>query len=529
MPEVRQPYKRLGAAVESVLKFHRIRYDRGHLLDRILSHPDYPSFRGLSEILGEYGVHATWYEGDIADIRESLHPCVLLMKDGTLRVMGPSRGELVVLAALTPRWSGCFLQCVPTEYTRELRWSHDRPVRRFSFHRIVGSLPVALTVLFTWPLVASCLGADRAYWLRWTLLTAVLLGGLVVCLLMTMKRHFQLELPFCGASPNSGCAKAMDSPAAAVVGIPLADFGLVFFLGGLMAVHGSQGHLGLFRWAAIPFALSLPVSVYLMLHQKLVLKAWCVYCLVIQAFVWLASVLLFCLLRVIPPSPFALGDLVRVASCFAIAGGLVVALEHFIFPYYGQDESRLALDRLLQAPSFIESQILSGQKADPHSLDPICAFGSGGVSLTLVGSPSCAPCKSALQDAFRLLNLPGQALRLDIQFLVLDGDPSPLGDTAEYLATLRMLLDQGETAKAERAFRDCFIERSVQGDRWFSIYGNAETHHQDRVRKALRGCAAWCRDNNIQATPTIILKGHILRRPLKARHLVYWALRQNEA
>jgi uncharacterized membrane protein len=491
----------------------------------------------VSEILGEYGVHATWYEGEIQDLRESPHPCILLMKDGALLPMSPiweggsgsQSSGTAFLESLEDLWSGCFLQCIPTEYVGEYRWTDSGTAKRRPFRRAVGFLPVSLAVAAIWPLISSCLNYDRPYRIFSILLATTLLGGLVACLLLTMKRHFQLELPFCGANQKSGCAKVMASSASAVAGIPLADLGLILFLGGILMIDGANARPGLFRYAIAPFVLALPASAYLVFYQKFVLKSWCIYCLVIQAFVWLASHFLFCLYRAVPPSPHSFHDMIWIASCFAIATCLVIALEYFIYPYYGQDDARLAFDRFLQAPFLIESQIRSGKKVNSRSLDKICVFGSGDISLTLIASPSCLPCKTALQDAFRLLKISNQAFTLDIQFLVSESDSGLFGDTAEYLATIMMLLDRKEVVRAERAFWDCFIDRSALGGRWFSVYGEAKPHYLDRARKALRGCAVWCQDNDIQTIPTAVLNEHVIRNPIKVRNLVYWAMRRKEA
>jgi len=94
----------------------------------------------------------------------------------------------------------------------------------------------------------------------------------------------------CGLA--GGCDQVLNSPYAAVVGIPVAWFGLAFYLTtagcALFALFGFEQAL---RLSFVLVSLALGFTVYLLYLQAIVIRAFCDYCLLSAFLVTLIFVL----------------------------------------------------------------------------------------------------------------------------------------------------------------------------------------------------------------------------------------------
>jgi len=117
-------------------------------------------------------------------------------------------------------------------------------------------------------------------------------------------------LRVCPDEERPGCQAVLDSPAARLFGIlPLADLGMLYFGGSLLLIIFSVFHPYFYYRLFILVLLNLttlPYTLFSVLYQGLVVKRWCVLCLIVQLIFWLEFVFFFKFLsRGIPPISLA--------------------------------------------------------------------------------------------------------------------------------------------------------------------------------------------------------------------------------
>ena len=108
-------------------------------------------------------------------------------------------------------------------------------------------------------------------------IAALAFVGMVDAIYVALHSNRSFLLP-CGLA--GGCDQVLNSPYAAILGIPVAWFGLVFYLTtaacALFALFGFEEAL---RLSFALVSLALGFTVYLLYLQAIVIRAFCDYCL----------------------------------------------------------------------------------------------------------------------------------------------------------------------------------------------------------------------------------------------------------
>lgn len=96
---------------------------------------------------------------------------------------------------------------------------------------------------------------------------------------------------FCPREGKFNCFAVMESPAAKIFGIiPMADIGAIYFIGGITLLGLSMSSMNFFYQVyllGILNLLALPYTIFSVIYQSFVLKAWCKFCLIVQFIFWL--------------------------------------------------------------------------------------------------------------------------------------------------------------------------------------------------------------------------------------------------
>lgn len=121
---------------------------------------------------------------------------------------------------------------------------------------------------------------------------AAALGGLICGLLSRGNFYPDKEMSslFCAQGPGSSCKSVLGSRYAKILGVPLADIGMIYFLG-LLSIHLLHGTLPkIITYITIASALFVPIFIYI---QAKLIKRFCSACLIILALVLVVASLGF--------------------------------------------------------------------------------------------------------------------------------------------------------------------------------------------------------------------------------------------
>ncbi|CAM3588288.1 vitamin K epoxide reductase family protein [Flavobacterium gelidilacus] len=320
------------------------------------------------------------------------------------------------------------------------------------------------------------------------------------------------ESKFCSANKNFSCKSIISSKGYSFskyiefVDLPIVFFSVAFlsqFLG-LNVFY----YFGLVSLASIPFIL---YSVYL---QKVVLKKWCLLCLITSLLV----VFIGCLFILkIKKYTYNLNDIITLISITVMLSIAWFFLKKII---KNSKENIQKLNNLLRFKRsedvFYKVAKKVENKEQFKSLEKI-VIGNKNVknTITLFLSPSCPHCHRAYKHAIELVEKYSEDLKLEICFnLNINNLENP------YLNVAKTILNLYNTNKdCKKALYDWHIE-NMKLEIWLSKWKNTENFiiENNQIENQFQ----WCATNELNYAPIKIFNGSYLSNVYEINELFYF-------
>lgn len=294
------PHNHIIDVLIRLLKFYRIRIDAGAIEATILSHPDYPSIKCISDALDYWNIkHAVFKPG-----LEKLHalgiPVIAHLKQGEFVWV-----ELVTETNVYYRQAGYGIKNLSREEFDEI-WSGavlavrdvseagepDRSeCRRRTREKLIryGSLIAGALLWIYLAAISRQQDTQPAYWCKPALL-AINLSGWYICRMLIrheMQHSGRFADMFCKHGTHIDCNRVIGSRFSKVGGvITWAELGSAWFIAALLWVTlapfypGWVSSLSLFVFAA------LPVTLWSLAVQAFVIRKWCLFCCASILLLW---------------------------------------------------------------------------------------------------------------------------------------------------------------------------------------------------------------------------------------------------
>ncbi len=100
----------------------------------------------------------------------------------------------------------------------------------------------------------------------------------------------------CPQKNRVDCQKVLNSPAGRILGIPMADLGVIYFGGGIITLlthFANPLPLPVFFLLALLNLSTLPYTLFSVLYQGLAVRRWCTLCLRVMVLFWVEFFLFF--------------------------------------------------------------------------------------------------------------------------------------------------------------------------------------------------------------------------------------------
>jgi len=334
----------------------------------------------------------------------------------------------------------------------------------------------------------------------------------------------------------------MLSPAGRVFGVSMAEWGMLYFSGGLLSLAASfffgQFQNDLF-FIGILGLLALPYTVFSVVYQAFVVSSWCWMCLVIQAIFWLEFYLLFdtAIYRFYenisePAFPFSL------VIGFGGAALIWIALRHAIIATKNAKAYEYMATRLRRQPDYIQMQLNKTKAFDMGQMPFEVEVGpaDAGIAMTMVVNPLCGHCWKAFKQMDQIIEVGQGKIKANIRFLVSDEDKTQnateqMVDREVSLRILRMA-QRGDREGVHRALRKWFAEddRFSKGkfDRWVMQFPHDDGDSNGIAAMVLSQQRGWAIRNKIVGTPTLFFGDRRLLNGLQLEDLKIFLMRQSE-
>lgn len=521
-----------------------------HIETMLFNHPDFPSLLAISEALREWGVESEGLEGGVENLTADHFPSIVLLKSNLfavllekrgemLRYFDPSEGEKEVgkdeFAAL---WSGVLLRVKKAEGAMEPEYQKHRSaeMRKWLCRWALG----LGSVLFALVAILQALIVVPNRILLAGLLAVNFLGLIVSAVMVTpyltgpdlMKR-------ICPVRKKVNCLRVMSSPAGKILGIPMADIGLVFFSGcflTLMFSAFSPHPEPAWNWIALIDLLALPYTIFSVFYQAFVMRTWCMMCLLVQFLLWAEfAICAFSKMigferisSVLPPFVVVTG--------FALPLFSWLAIRPMIPRSHRFDWQTSQMVRMRRNPEYIRFLLSKQERFEMARADHELELGSqdAPIVLTMVVNPLCNPCKQALAQLEKLIAASRGKIKTVIRFLVRNRNDNltEREEAMDYdigLAVTALALS-GKTGEARSAFLEWFREEGnfnqVRFAAWREKYGGVDAGAQGLADDRLTAQRNWATDAGVRGTPTFFLNDIQFPPEIALEDIRYFLFRQ---
>ncbi len=466
-----------------------------------LTHPSYSSIRSITDTLDYFGVECLAAEVPKNSL-DKLPNCILIFfnetypdsygllsrRRGGYRVQIEGASDLVLSnVELCKIWSGKILAIEPSN--ERVRLSING---RWSLFLISGLLIGALVAF------------DSSFY---SLTHSVLCISGIYFSYLIVNQEFgvfnRVGAAVCGSTgDHMSCSQVVKSTS----GILFSDFSMsdlcvVYFVGSIL--------ISLFLGLNTSFQLAIeyagvPVILYSFYQQGIVLKQWCILCVVVSVVFLLQFIV--CL---ISQSNFVLPEWNYLARAILLFSTLFMGwriIKKQLLNGLRLEEAKRDLLKFKRAPDLFRSMLSRRRVDSMEALNRnVLVFGSqdSSLSIDVITNPFCGYCVESFSVYDRLLKSGYAKVKLKVLFNVsvenINHQPTQIA-----LRILELYRDKGEQYTWQ-ALSEWFANRNI--DRWFERYGLCNGIHQDILQ--LQEYKTWCQNNRLMYTPITILNGGI--------------------
>ncbi|MEZ4874228.1 MAG: vitamin K epoxide reductase family protein [Flavobacteriaceae bacterium] len=496
----------LYALLQKLIIKNNINLSREELKLQVLTHPSYPSLHAVKGVLNHFNIPNLALRVPInEEVFSQLPKCFLAMvnyegeslvlvekQKGTVNITFQNKKKTsFTIAQFLSSWNGIVIAIEKDEtileekknYTTALHWG--------------GVLLVVFGGLFLLKDL-SILGL--------AFIVLSLIGLLVSYFIIKQDLGLQNSAThrLCNLSEQVSCNAVLQSPGAKIFGVfKLSDSSVIYFSSILIfAIVAQLSYLpatGVFSLTSI---LSLPVLIYSIYYQKLVVKKWCPLCLGIGGVLALQAVLVFTLKGY--DEILALDF--KTIGLFLLATLIVSSLVKTVIDF-AKDKIALKtikVEHLKFKNNFTLFNAIYQQNGRLNTSYPIpgeIVLGNKNapVELVLVTSPFCSYCKQAHRDIEQILQTSKNRVKIIVRFIV---DPSKKeSDLYKLVSQLLYLYHTQGEAKTIMAL-DLLYGPASNPKQWIE---NQTITYNDVYNKTMELQKQWATENGINFTPALYL------------------------
>jgi ABC-type bacteriocin/lantibiotic exporter with double-glycine peptidase domain len=237
-----------SVSVYNLLRILDIPATYRHIDKTLQEHPDFPSLLSMAESLPEWGVSTEGVNGEVKYLTEKDYPSIVHLVDnkigkhfavlqgvqgGIATIIHPVYGRKTIsLDEFSRTWTGILLRAIPGKKRGDPNYKAHLKAQRLSRLRWILTL-FGLPVIF---LLAFSFGLAKVGMLD----TLIPLGlskaaGFVICIVMVTASlgEGRMMNSLCPMGRIINCHRVIQSAAGRMFGVSIAEWGMLYFAGGL--------------------------------------------------------------------------------------------------------------------------------------------------------------------------------------------------------------------------------------------------------------------------------------------------------
>lgn len=316
-------------------------------------------------------------------------------------------------------------------------------------------------------------------------------------------------------SKNASCGEVINAPTGKLFGaISLSDLSMAYFAASTI-VYTVIGFS--YAFALVSSVVGLPVLLFSLYQQGVVIKRWCGICLFA-----LFTILMQDALVVFNSSDlsFSLEYLLKALAVMGITWGAWKQIkEKFIIDLQLQSSQEQSLKFKRNTELF---QLLLNRKSVDNTLigsESRIQFGSTTPDLTIYAStnPFCGYCVESFKVYHKLLKSHGTRIQVNIIFNVAVDQPD--NKATQIAARIVDIYNQQGPDEAFKSLLSWYSDRNEEA--WFQAYGES-SQGDHSASSILKDHKRWCKENRVTYTPATIVDDHIFPIEYKINELTFF-------
>lgn len=517
------PLSNVEEIVALIFKTLKVRATKTSISQLLLSHPDFPSLKALSDVLSNYNVDSIALKIDsfqnLGEVSEGfliqvkpeneidLFAYVFSFTDENAMWYNPSthRRESISRNKLEKQFTGYVMFFDPTDKKEEKDYAllHRKELWNSLTERIlVLFLPILMIIslaVYALTINKSLLGFSFLYSLL------LLIGGIIGLSLLLYEYNVYSPMlnRVCGINHNTSCRAILHSPASRIIGIPWSVIGTTYFIGILTTLIVTGYDYSIVYAAALLHLFTLPYVFYSLYYQYFVAKQWCPLCLgVLLVIVLLFTTALLSGIYYQHPSLTLYCIISQITTLF-----VVFAAIYFLWKLSNYIKSSKyfehTLSRLKYNSDVFSALLHNSRRIDMPTDDYGFVLGNphGSIHIVKVCNPYCSHCADAHPILHSLVER-NPNVKLQVIFAA---DPHASYYKETPINQFLSLYHQG--ADMETILSDWYADPNKDRLAFEQKYPFKQENTAWNMKNAEK-MYRFCKDTNIKGTPTIFINGY---------------------
>lgn len=515
------------AATANLLAQMDVKVTDASLREALRTHHAYPSVTAIADTLEDYGVETMLIKISPERLPEIDLPCIAHINKNkgsfvvlthishdTVSIIDPASGRFTQdISEFVNSWTSAILLAGRKENAGERGYEYKRRKERLAGARV----PVAIGAAVILTALAAVAATDHAFFTEWSILLGAKAMGLALGIFLLL-HYFQgdsdLMKRICPSGQKLNCAGVLQSPAAKLLGIPMADLGALYFLGGMISLWlGAFTGENIIALLAMLNLLTLPYTFFSIGYQAFVARQWCWMCVGVQALFWIEFITFYFTSNTSYTIPSYSQAMIFLFS-FLIPSVLWIVVRPALEKASKTRSITEELLRFKRDPSLFWSR-LNAQSAMDMGAQLPAEIGKGEPDapfrITMVSHPQCSYCFITHQFLDEMHRLFPGTLRTVVRFNC--GDEI----SREVARALLSLAIKKDTEIIPEALAEGYKVKSKAAlASWKAKYTPA-IDNPAMADDILAYHASWCKAMGIKSTPVFFINDH----PLPAGFTIY--------
>ena len=478
---------------------------------QLLTHPDYPSIKAISDTYDYFGI-----ENIVAnvpfDVLDQLPDSFIGLIDNNLHLINKTKNSAYItnqksekqkisFEKLKETWNGIIIAIEPIQESKNT----NRINKEYLF---LGSILVSSIL----PFIINFNIISIAYSI------CTFFGFLLSYFIVkeTFGNNNKTVNKFCGAiSKKEGCSNVINNTNSKLFNlIHLSDACIVYFSSLLLFLIFVEFNSSLLFLTSL---FSLPVILYSLYYQALIIKDWCALCLGISAILIFQFIILFYNFN---HFIFDISIFIKAIFTVAFTITLWLKIKNLQINNLVLESTNIEFIKFKRNKDLFNEQLSKKELLSSDSLladDNRIFFGSKNPKLVIIAvtNPLCGFCAESFQTYYEILNK-YEDVQINFVFSLFTNDQN--NPAYKILNSFIELYQKKSEGKAIEALKEWFDSKDL--DNWIKKYG--ETEVKNDINEMLEKHRQWSIINNISQTPTTIVNEYFYPEEYNIKDIFYF-------